>query len=286
VSDENQKWSPDGSRLVFERWVQSTGAVGRSGDLFVVRADGAGLQRLTATGTSYDPAWSPDGRSIAFVSADRLFLMGDDGSRMRALTKAPAEAQGVLWPSWSPDGKRIAFTTRSGAVFVVDNDGTGKRPLTGAHSGGYCPAWSPDGRRVAFVHMPDRYASIYAVDAHRRGARVRRVTRHAYTESGFVWSPDSRRIVYARERQGGVYTINVDGTHDRRLTRDPLRPDLWAGGFSWSPDRQEIAYGSDRSGNGDIYVMDLPLGGRQQLTDGLGVDGAPRWSLSPRTESC
>jgi TolB protein len=116
------------------------------------------------------------------------------------------------------------------------------------------------------------------VNALRPGAQPRLVTRHAYTESGFAWSPNGRRIVYAREKRGGVYVINADGTHDRRLTSDPLRADLLAGGFSWSPDRSGLAFASDRSGNGDIYVMNFLSNDKRQLTDGLAIDGSPRWS--------
>ena len=133
----------------------------------------------------------------------------------------------------------------------------------------------------------NRYSRIYVVSARRPHARVRLLTRHAYTEGGgFAWSPNGRRIVYARERGRGVYLIDVNGTHDRRLTRNPLRRDLWAGGFSWSPDGVELAYASDRSGNGDIFVLNRSWRAQQQLTEGLEVDGAPRFSLWRRTESC
>jgi TolB protein len=140
----------------------------------------------------------------------------------------------------------------------------------------YEPAWSPDGREIAFVKMPFRYNSIYVVDA--AGGRVRRVTRHAYAESGFAWTADSHRIVYARESRGGVYAVRVDGSGDRRLTKNPLRRDLTAGGFAWSPSWRSIAYASDVTGNGDIYVMNADGSGQRRLTDTPEVDGAPVWS--------
>jgi len=284
--DGDQVWSPDGRSLVFVRWTFDHTAPGQvdiwDSDVFVIGADGTGLRQLTDDGSSFSATWSPDGRTIAYGDGTRILLMNADGTGKRELTSVSSDD---LWvaPSWSPDGKRIALTTGGGGGFIVNADGTGMRHFT--HGSGSC--WSPDSRRIAFGGGPPghRYSSIYVVDALRPGARPRRVTRNAYNESSFAWSPDGRRIVYARKHQGGIYSINVNGTHDRRLTRDPLRPDGLAGGFSWSPDGHELAYASDRSGNGDIYVDAFGWGGKQQLTEGLEVDGAPRWSLS-KTPSC
>jgi len=287
--DTDQTWSPDGSRLVFERWVQQ-GTDAPSGAIYVVRADGTGLRPLTSgPGTQFSPAWAPEGRRIAYVTGNgRLFAMNADGSGKRQLTDAPPGATSACCygstPTWSPDGQRIAYSRR-GVIYMVNADGSAKWRLTRGHSYD-CAAWSPDGSRIAFVEEPHAYNSIYVATPFHRG-RERLITHHAYTEGGgFAWSPGGQKIVYAREKAGGVYIINVDGSHDRRLTRNPLRRDLLAGGFSWSPDRQAIAYASDRSGNGDIYVVNARWGNQQQLTDGLEADGAPRWSLSPRTESC
>jgi Tol biopolymer transport system component len=264
--DSGQRWSPVGSRIVFERWTTLTEA-----DIFVVAADGRGLRRLTSDpGIELSPAWSPGGRRIAYGTETGLFVMKADGSGKRQITSRKHTKDSWTGDvSWSPDGRRIAFTTERGTVSVVAADGHGKRLLTRGGPGGVCPAWSPDGRSVAYAGgtRGARYSSIYVARLHQLAARARVLTRHAYTEDGgFAWAPGGRRILYAREAGGGVYRIDVDGRHDRRLTRNPLRRDGWAGGFGWSPDRQRIAYASDRSGNGDIYVMD-PRGSEQlQLT--------------------
>jgi Tol biopolymer transport system component len=124
--------------------------------------------------------------------------------------------------------------------------------------------------------MPFGYNTIYVINAD--GSDHRRLTRHAYTESGFAWSPDSRRIGYARERRGGVYLINVDGSGDRRLTRNPMRQDLLAGGFAWSPDGRRIVYSSDRTGHGDIYLMNADGSEQRRLTQDPITEIAPVWS--------
>jgi Tol biopolymer transport system component len=279
VADRWQSWSPDGSRIVFERSVRSRGS-----DVFGVTADGTSLRRLTRTATSHQPAWSPDGRTIAYYDSTGVFVMNADGTGKRLLTDQAGAGSPARSPTWSPDARRIAFASSVGGIFVVNADGSGERRLTSGRSFA-CPAWSPDGRWIAFVSLPPLgYDSIYVVDE--AGGPERRLTRHAYTESGFAWSPDSRRIVYAREKRGGVYTIDVDGTGDRRLTRNPLRQDFSADGFGYSPDRRRIAYASGRTGQGDIYLMNAGGGNQRQLTHGPDIDGAPAWSLSAYAGSC
>jgi len=86
-------WSPEGSRLAF--WQAE--ALDRPGQIFVINADGSGLQQITHEGDNRWPAWSPDGSRIAFVHNGTLFTMSPDGTRMRAV-------KGVM-----PDGA-IAWT--------------------------------------------------------------------------------------------------------------------------------------------------------------------------------
>ena len=271
-------------------------------DAYVMNTDGSRQQRLTTKPNVFFPVWSPDGRKVAFPSADRqpwdggnfdLYVMNADGSGLRRLTHDPASD---VAPVWSPDGRKIAFT-RSHAptegrgpgefdVYVINVDGSGERNLTGdAMSGG--PVWSPDGRRIAFTSGRDASglwgSSIYVMNAD--GSGQRRLTRHA----GFIqgWSRDGRKIAFTRgvgRGRGGpaalyIYVMNADGSGLRRLTRmAQVNYSL----PSWSPDGRKILFVSERDGNVEVYVMNPDGSGRRNLTRHPGHDSAPSWSPDGR----
>ncbi len=172
-------WSPDGQTIYSGRYLIST--------------DGSGARKLP-----YIPliaVWSPDGRQIAFVgnratglpgpgaagSKDdsEIYVMNADGSGTRRLTHNLGN-DGA--PAWSPDGRKIAFQSkrravrgvvggRSGEIYVMNADGSGKRNLTRNPANDSSPSWSPDGRRIAFVSNRDGRPEAYVMNADGSGQR-------------------------------------------------------------------------------------------------------------------
>ena len=125
--DTEPNWSPDGKSLVFNA---NGASVGRGGNgIVVIGVDGRGRRNLTRGNHDYDPAFSPDGRTIAFSRGDGttsdVWLMRADGTGARRLTRLGYAGN----PTWSPDGRHLVFTVGSGAsdsagsLSVMDADG-------------------------------------------------------------------------------------------------------------------------------------------------------------------
>jgi Tol biopolymer transport system component len=259
VEDFSPNWSPDGSQLVFAR-VRAV-IDRRNGEcclvlgssLYVVDANGRGLRRIPGSGHDADPAWSPDGRSIAFIRRDRLYVMRPGGGGARPLR---GDFLRHASPAWSPDGHEIAFWRggQRGGIYAIRTDGTGLRRIVATADPYGGPSWSSDGRRLAF----GRNLEIYVVNSD--GSDPHRLTggrHHAYYEP--AWSPDGRRLVFRGDF--GVYVMRADGTGIRRITRAPheLAQDTHP---VWSPGGQRIAFAGYRGGAEEARLFVVAPNGR------------------------
>ena len=219
------------------------------------------------------PAWSPDGRWIAFES-DRdgdpeIYVMNADGSDIVQLTNNNKWNQG---PAWSPDGRRIAFSSY-GSIYVMNADGSDVVQLTSYRGIDVDPAWSPDGRRIAFTSDRDGDYGIYVMNAD--GSGVIRFTNN-YFDGHPAWSPDGRPIAFESNRDGDweIYVMNADGSNVVQITNN-------GGGHpAWSPDGRRIAFHSNRDGVTHIYVMNADGSNVVQLTNKGGR--FPAWSPDGR----
>jgi len=189
-------WSPDGTRLAFER------AADADHSIHIVAADGTGETTLVERGQQ--PAWSPDGTRIAFADdqagTGQIFLIDPDGSGLVRITDGPHDKS----PAWSPDGRRIAFSSgRAGKPeFVPD------------------PARrDPELDPQTNLRPPRPADDIYVMQADGSGAV--RLTDDPSDNVSAAWSPDGTRIAFASARDGDfeLYVMNADGSGETRLTR-------------------------------------------------------------------
>jgi TolB protein len=155
---------------------------GRSGgnEVWVMQPDGSGQTRLTRTADPAwdgDPAFSPDGRHLAYTCGNfDVCVMNSDGSDRVSVTTHPWSKHAVVdeAPTWSPDGTRLAFDRFERGqdhLYMVNVDGTGLHQLTdGAYDEN--AAWSPAGTRVAFDGV-DEYgdSQIFVVNLDGSGRR-------------------------------------------------------------------------------------------------------------------
>src|SRR6266545_4486514 len=161
-----------------------------------------------------EPAWSPDGRQIAFAShregTSHIFVMQADGTGTKRLTNS---AKADDHPAWSPDGTRITFDYRQPGfsireLWVMPADGHGKRQLTKLGQVSGLPKWSPDGRRLAFQsNVRLGHFEIYTIGAYGKG--LRQVTQSLVDVIQPAWSPDGSRIAFSRD---GAIWVDENGT--------------------------------------------------------------------------
>jgi len=205
--------SPDGGSVAFVR------RVGTSTGVYVQRIGGRNAS-MVADDPALDetaPAFSPDGQRIAYNIASEgggVFVAGATGESARRLTDEG------FHPAWSPDGASIVFCMeqiatpygREGlsALWVVEVDAPGARPVKITDGDAVQPAWSPSGQRIAFWANDGGQRDIFTIAA-AGGERVP-VLQDAPLDWSPTWSPDGRYIYFASDRGGSMnlWRVAVD----------------------------------------------------------------------------
>ena len=229
--DLHAQWSPDGTRIAFERFDSDFNA-----HIWVMNGDGSGQVQLTY-GPVFDaqPGWSPDGRRIAFFrdlgNGEDLYTMRSNGTDIRQFTDLP---QGEAYPRYSPDGTTLAYTRRLGpdfsgfSVHLIRVDGSRDRQLTPDAMQAANADWSPDGRWLAFnnnfAETCEGPSDIFAMRP--TGGPIARLTSRFGCNTFPSWSPDGGKLLFDHVDApftglSDIYVINADGSERINLTHTP-----------------------------------------------------------------
>lgn len=248
-------------------------------DIFTVRPDGSGNQRLTFTRNASKPKWSPGGRRIAFERPGEVWVMNADGSAKQRLT------EGRL-VDWMPTGGRVLVARGLGVdgedpTWVLHSVGTGDEetlmidlPLVAGLDDSYPdysewsyasqPALSPDGETLAVMlwrYDDDGsgygydFGSIFTVGLD--GTGLSRIPKYTYSWGTPSWAPGGGQILYWGEEPRGYC---VSGLRSLRLDGTPGPVDIQKRCASphptWSPDGKRILFTGGRSGTLQIASKD------------------------------
>ncbi len=249
-------------------------------EIYIMNADGTEQTNLTNTPgvDEYRPAWSPDGRRIAFVRSNSVWVMKSDGSDQVEVTAGDS-------PAWSPDGSRIVFANTAGQdadIYTARLDGSGEVKVTDDPGFDGFPVWSPDGTRIAFDSDRGGNRDIWIAGAD--GSNPTDLTPESGTQVFPSWSPDGSRIALQYGAPFEVYVMNADGSDLEAVGPNPG----FDGEPAWSPDGAQIAFGSDRDGNEEIYVMNADGSDQVNLTNNPARDAEADWQpiVTPGDADC
>jgi TolB protein len=260
----------------------SASGAGGNTQIWVMHANGTGRHAVTAaTSQAISPALSRDGRRVAFVRRDDIYVTRVDGSHVRRLTFSSSTQEGS--PTWSPDGGWIGYSSyRAGrsSIWKMRSDG-GQKTLLAAGKTLSVPAWSPVGDRIVYAGVNGQ---IWMLNANGGGKHaLTRTASGAGVDWSPSWSPDGRRIAYEstagtgpRDLTNEIWVIGADGSHPVRLTHDQLNDNRPV----WSPDGAWLVFSSPRPNPGIAHLWLMHPNGKRlhRVTPWAGEQYWPSWA--------
>lgn len=242
-------------------------AIGHAGPSRYGHSDRVERHMLPAISTGpLDPAFSPDGRWIAFSMRGDIWKVPAGGGEAIALTAGPAYH---FEPAWSPDGRRIALSMDVGGnldIGVVSADGGAVTRVTSDAAVDVEPAWSADGTSLYFASARARAFHIYRHDFARNTDTL--ITPERGSQIQPALSPDGKQLAYVgtvagRLGTGGIWVRPVQGGEPSMVHYEEgeyrTKP-------AWMPDGKRFLFVSDAMGSNDVQIVSAAGGNAIRLT--------------------
>lgn len=228
-----------------------------------------------------DPAWSPDGGRLVFVSRrdgnKELYEIKPNGKDLIRLTQTREDEDN---PSWFRDGGALLFE-RNGGIVRMDLSGHRESQVVdGRREEASRPVGSPDGEWVAYLCRGPEGGVWELCRIKADGTQEVRLTHSGRQHDNPGWLPGGRWISFESDSAGNwdIFRIGMDQMKVERLTDSP-------GGDSdpaWSPDGTKMAYVSRRQGSSDIFVSRSDGSEPVRITEHPAEDHLPVWSPDGR----
>jgi tricorn protease len=193
---EGYSLSPKGERAVFAA----------RGDIFSTPIEKGSTRNLTKSSDAHDkaPAWSPDGRQIAFISdksgEEEIWLVAQDGNSAAVQLTTGGQAMRYA-PTWSPDGKSIAFSDKDGKIYILNVADKTVKEIVDAPRGQISDyEWSPKGNYIAFsMGGNNGFSSVYLFDI--AANKLNKVTNELYDSNSPTFDPNGNYLYFLSDRE-------------------------------------------------------------------------------------